>query len=101
MFTRAQISKKYVSWWPVHLSLLSWGFHFTSSPHNNISKPLATFPHSHSRYNGQQGEKEMNVVINISWRELFNFQNSFNCHLLELLRTAPLPIHKVIIIAIF
>ena len=24
------------------------------------------------------------------------FQNSFNCHGLKLLRTAPLPIHKVI-----
>ena len=31
---------------------------------------------------------------------LFNFQSSFNCHLLELLRTAPIPIYKVIIIAI-
>ena len=29
------------------------------------------------------------------------FQNSFNCYLLELLRTAPLAIHKVIVIAIF
>ena len=27
--------------------------------------------------------------------ELLNFQNSFNCHRLEFLRTAPLPIHKV------
>ena len=36
-----------------------------------------------------------------SWPELFNFQNSFNCHSLKLLRTAPLPIHKVIINAIF
>ena len=33
--------------------------------------------------------------------ELSNFQTSFNCHWLELLRTAPLPINKVIIIAIF
>ena len=29
------------------------------------------------------------------------FQNSFICYGLELLRTAPLPIHKVIINAIF
>ena len=41
------------------------------------------------------------LKIDSSWTELFNFQNSFNCHWLELLRTAPLPIHKVIIIAIF
>ena len=41
------------------------------------------------------------LKINNSWPEFFNFQNSFNGHLLELLRTAPLPIHKVIIIAIF
>ena len=41
------------------------------------------------------------LKTNNSWTELFNFQNSFNCHRLELLRTAPLPIHKVIIIAIF
>ena len=34
------------------------------------------------------------------WPELFNFQNSFNCHCLELLRTALLPIHKVMIIAV-
>ena len=38
---------------------------------------------------------------NKSWPELFNFQYSFDCHWLELLRTAPLPVHKVIIIAIF
>ena len=43
----------------------------------------------------------LQLKINSSWPELFNFQNSFNCHWLELLRTAPLPIHKVIIIAIF
>ena len=41
------------------------------------------------------------LKINNSWTELFNFQNSFNCHCLKLLRTAPLPIHKVIIVAIF
>ena len=41
------------------------------------------------------------LKINNSWPELFNFQNSFNCHWLELLRTAPLPIYKVIIIATF
>ena len=41
------------------------------------------------------------LKINNSWPELFNFQNSFNCHRLALRRTAPLPIHKVIIIAIF
>ena len=41
------------------------------------------------------------LKINSSWTELFNFQNSFNCHGLELLRTAPFTIHKVIIIAIF
>ena len=41
------------------------------------------------------------LKINDSWTELFNFQNYFNCHLLELLRTAPLPFHKVIIIVIF
>ena len=29
------------------------------------------------------------------------FQKSFTCHGLELLRTAPLPIHKVIITTIF
>ena len=29
------------------------------------------------------------------------FQNSFNCHLLELVGNAPLPIHKVTINAIF
>ena len=29
------------------------------------------------------------------------FQNSFKCYRLKLLRTAPLPFHKVIIIAIF
>ena len=31
--------------------------------------------------------------------QLFIFQSSLNCHWLELFRTAPLPIHKVIIIA--
>ena len=31
------------------------------------------------------------LKINNSWTESFNFQNSFNCHWLELLRTAPLP----------
>ena len=31
----------------------------------------------------------------------FLFQNYFNCHLLEHLRTSPLPIHNVMIIAIF
>ena len=41
------------------------------------------------------------LKINSSWTELFDFQNSFNCHVLERLKTAPLPIHKVIIIAIF
>ena len=41
------------------------------------------------------------LIINNSWPELFIFQNSFNCHRLELVRTAPLPIHKVIMIAIF
>ena len=44
---------------------------------------------------------EINLKINNLWTELFNFQTSFNCHWLELLRTAPLPIHKVIIITIF
>ena len=39
--------------------------------------------------------------INNSWPELFNFQNSFNCPWLGLLRTALLPVHKVIINAIF
>ena len=28
------------------------------------------------------------LKINNSWPELFNFQNSFNCHWMELLRTA-------------
>ena len=42
-----------------------------------------------------------NLKINNSWPESFNFQNSFNCHWLEFLRTTPLPIHKVIIITIF
>ena len=41
------------------------------------------------------------LKINNSWTALFIFQNSFNYHWLELLRTAPLPIHKVIIITIF
>ena len=41
------------------------------------------------------------LKINNSWTELFNFQTSFNCHRLELLRTAPLPIYKIIIITIF
>ena len=41
------------------------------------------------------------LKMNNSWPELFNFQTSFNCDSLELLRTAPLLIHKVIIIAIF
>ena len=41
------------------------------------------------------------LKIDNSWTELSNFQNSFNCYLLELLRTAPLPIHKVIMIAMF
>ena len=40
-------------------------------------------------------------MVNNSWTELSNFQTSFICHRLEFLRTAPLPIHKVIIIAIF
>ena len=35
-----------------------------------------------------------------TFRILVYFQNSFNCHWLELLRTAPLPIHKVVINAI-
>ena len=34
------------------------------------------------------------------WRIIY-FQNSFNYYSLELLRTALLPIHKVIIIAIY
>ena len=38
------------------------------------------------------------LKINNSWLGLFNFQNSFE---LELLRAAPLPVHKVIINAIF
>ena len=41
------------------------------------------------------------LKINNPWTELFNFQTYFNCHWLELWRTAPLPIHKVIIITIF
>ena len=41
------------------------------------------------------------LKINNSWPELFNFQNSFNYHWLENLRSAPLPIHKVIILAMF
>ena len=41
------------------------------------------------------------LKTNSSWTELFNFQTSFNCHCLELLRTAPLPIHKIITITIF
>ena len=41
------------------------------------------------------------LKINDLWTELFNFQTSCNCHSLELLRTAALPIHNVIIIAIF
>ena len=38
---------------------------------------------------------------NNSWPDLFDFQNSFNCHRLEPLGTALLPVHKVIIINIF
>ena len=34
------------------------------------------------------------LKINYSWTESYYFQHSFNCHSLELLRTAPLPIHK-------
>ena len=41
------------------------------------------------------------LKINSSWPELLNFQNSFNCHWLDFLRTAPLSIHEVIIIAVF
>ena len=41
------------------------------------------------------------LKINNSWPELFNFQNSFKCYRLEHLRTAPFPIHKVIIHAIW
>ena len=41
------------------------------------------------------------LKINNSCPELFNFQIPFDYDSLELLRTAPLPIHKVIIIAIF
>ena len=41
------------------------------------------------------------LKINNSWTQLFNFQNSFDCHRLEHLRTAPLPIHKVAINALF
>ena len=44
-----------------------------------------------------QYQLKESLKINSSWTELFNFQNSFNCHL----RTALSPIHKVIIIAIF
>ena len=29
----------------------------TSTPHNILSKPLAAFPHNHSRNNGQQRER--------------------------------------------
>ena len=46
-------------------------------------------------------QNERILKINNSWTELFNFQNSFNCHGLELLRNAPLPIHKIIVIIIF
>ena len=42
-----------------------------------------------------------NFEKNNSWPELFNFQNSFNCHGLNLLKTTPLPIHEVIKNAIF
>ena len=45
--------------------------------------------------------KEKFLKINNSWPELFNFQTSFNCHYLKLLRTASLLIHKVIIISLF
>ena len=34
------------------------------------------------------------LKINNLWTESFNFQNSFDCHWLELLKTAPLPIHS-------
>ena len=37
------------------------------------------------------------LKINNSWPELLNFQNSFICYLLELLRTVSLPIYEVII----
>ena len=42
----------------------------------------------------RKGENAGILKINNSWTELFNFQNSFNCHRLELLRTAPSLIHK-------
>ena len=48
-----------------------------------------------------QWQLKKKMKINNSWPESFNFQYSFNCHSLELLRTAPLPIHKVIKMAIF
>ena len=47
------------------------------------------------------GNLKKKLKTNNSWTELFIFQNYFNCHGLELLRTAPLHIYKVIIIAIF
>ena len=43
----------------------------------------------------------LKIHVNNSWPELFNFQNSFTCYRLKLLRTAPLPIRNVIIIDIF
>ena len=48
-----------------------------------------------------QWQLKIFLKINNPWTELFDFQNSFKCHGLELLRTPPLPIHKVIIITIF
>ena len=46
-------------------------------------------------------ERILKINRSSSWPESINIQNSFNCDWLERLRTAPLPIHKVIIIATF
>ena len=42
---------------PVHLSMLSWSFFLTSTPHNILSQPLATFQHNHCRNNVPQRER--------------------------------------------
>ena len=34
------------------------GIFYTSSPHNILSKPLATFPHSHRRNNGKRRDRD-------------------------------------------
>ena len=41
---------------PVHLSLLSWSY-FNQTPHKNIFKPPANFPHNRCRNNGHRKKR--------------------------------------------